>query len=120
MVPTLDGAILDQLAEDLGDIDFLRDTAAGYLAELPGRRSEMRAAYERRDRQELRDRAHSLGSASQMLGAVELGAQCAIVERLALTVGDGELSSMFGRWVDACTRTESAMAQWLLTQGSNR
>ena len=66
MGPALDFRILEELAEDLGDVDFIRDTAAGYLAELPGRRGDMQAAFERNDRQDLRDRAHSLGSASQV------------------------------------------------------
>lgn len=120
MGPALDFRILEELAEDLGDVDFIRDTAAGYLAELPGRRGDMQAAFERNDRQDLRDRAHSLGSASQLLGAVELAAQCARIERSALTIDDAGLSSSFEHWVASCARTESAMSEWLLTQGSNR
>ena len=120
MGPALDFRILEELAEDLGDIGFLRETAAGYLAELPGRRNDMRAAFERNDRPELRSRAHSLGSASQLLGAVDLAARCASIERSALTIDDAGLSSSFEHWVASCARTESAMSEWLLTQGSNR
>jgi HPt (histidine-containing phosphotransfer) domain-containing protein len=120
MAPALDFQILDELAEDLGDVDFLCDTVAGYLAELPGRRTDMQAAFERNDRAELRARAHSLGSASQMLGAVDLAAQCASIERSALGVDAAGISSMFELWVSSCTRTESAMSEWLLVQGSNR
>jgi HPt (histidine-containing phosphotransfer) domain-containing protein len=120
MAPVLDMRILDELGEDLGDADFLREIVVGYLAELPDRQQEMRSAFERGDRPGLRARAHSLGSASLMLGAVNLAAACASMERSALTVDSAGLAQIFDEWVSACRHTEPALSEWLSIQGSNR
>ena len=120
MAPVLNFQILDELGDDLGDADFLRDTIAGYLTELPRRQADMRAAFDENDRPELRGQAHSLGSASLMLGAVELAGACASIERSALTADPSELMGLFEVWVDASERTAVAMGDWLAVQGSNR
>ena len=125
MPPVLDRAQLDALGDDLGDVEFLRETVELYLGELPTRRSAMLEAFEVSDRTAVRERAHSLGSASAMLGAAELAAACRAIEHAAAGAQPAELAALRTQWTGACDRTAAALRQWLAPnasadQGSNR
>lgn len=77
---TLDTAVLDELADDLGDAGLVRDTVGIYLEELPGRLVEIHRSYGEGSREAVRSAAHALKGASAMLGAQRLGALCAQME----------------------------------------
>ena len=108
-MPALDEQRLADLGEDLGDDDFLQETVSIYLAELPGRRSVMRQAFLIGDREQLRDSAHSLGSASALLGACDLEAACRAVERQALSVDAAGLAALAQTWSRSCELAEPAL-----------
>ena len=115
MPPTLDSERLAALGDDLGDVDFLRQTVQIYLAELPSRQSAMRNANSVGDRTGMRDSAHSLGSASAMLGLMELESSCRFVELRAKSANDTELSAMFDQWMKSSERARLAVTAWLST-----
>ena len=112
MPPVLDVARLAELGVDLGDDEFLKETVDIYLAELPGRQTTMRAAFDSGDRERLRAGAHSLGSASALMGASELASACRAIELRARDATSAELASMFHHWSVACDRTGLAIREW--------
>ena len=116
----LDAARLAELGEDLGDLDFLAETVGIYLTELPGRHGAMRDAFAIGDRDRLRAGAHSLGSASALVGALELELACREMELRATQASPAELTALYDRWSASCGRTETAVRGWLEGQGSNR
>jgi HPt (histidine-containing phosphotransfer) domain-containing protein len=118
MPPILDSERLAALGDDLGDAEFLRETVEIYLGELPSRQTAMRNAHSVGDRTDMRDRAHSLGSASAMLGLMELESSCRLVELNAQGADDVELSRLFGDWMNSSERALVAVTAWLSTQGS--
>ncbi len=115
MPPVLDHDQLDSLGTDLGDADFLRETVELFLAELPGRTSLMDQAYAASDRPALMEVAHSLGSASAMLGGAQLAAACRAIEHGAGTATAAELAGLLRAWNESCRQTDSAMRRWCLS-----
>lgn len=81
--PAVDRETLTRLAEDLGDAAIVADTVGLYLAELPERLQALEVGMANRDAQAVRSTAHSLKSASAMLGARPLSLSCLAVERAA-------------------------------------
>jgi HPt (histidine-containing phosphotransfer) domain-containing protein len=75
----------------------------------------MRSAYSGGDCTDMRDRAHSLGSASAMLGLMELESSCRFVELRAPSADATELSAMFDHWMKSSERARLAVTTWLLT-----
>jgi HPt (histidine-containing phosphotransfer) domain-containing protein len=116
---SFDAGRLTELGEDLGDQEFLQQTVAVYLAELPGRTAMMHHAVRTDDRRLLEESAHSLGSASAMLGALELADACRSVEQHAGTADMDSLMVLVDLWTSSVDRAEVALGQWLSTQGSN-
>lgn len=82
---SLDVSVLDTLANDLGDLDLVHETVRTYLHELPIRLDIMDAALQAGDQARLKETAHSLKSASAMLGAIHMAQLCGQVERAAGT-----------------------------------
>ena len=117
---SFDAGRLTELGEDLDDPEFLQQTVAVYLEELPGRIAMMHHALRADDRRLLEESAHSLGSASAMLGAVELADACRSIERQAENEDMDRLMVLVDLWTSAVERAEAALRQWLSTQGSNR
>ena len=119
MPPILDSQRLAALGDDLGDAEFLRETVEIYVGEMPSRQTAMRNAHSVGDRSDMRDRAHSLGSASAMLGLMELESSCRLVELRATSADDTELSGLFDHWMNSSERALVAATVWLSTaQGS--
>ena len=114
MLPVLDHEQLDALGDDLGDVDFLRETVEMYLSELPGRKSLMQQAYTGTDLPGLVEIAHSLGSSSAMLGGAQLATACRAIEHRAATAEPGELAELMRVWDEACDRTDGAMREWVM------
>ena len=85
----IDATVLQDLADQLGDVSIVSDTVGMFLDELDGRTRLLREAAAEEDRDELRRRAHSLKSASAMLGATALAAACLEIEHGA---SDGQPS----------------------------
>jgi HPt (histidine-containing phosphotransfer) domain-containing protein len=87
--PPVDHDTLRRLADDLGDAAIVADTVRLYLAELPDRLGLLETGMTDGDAQAVRSTAHSLKSASAMLGAGPLSASCLALERAA---AEGRLS----------------------------
>lgn len=86
--PVGDGSAVDhdtlrRLADDLGDAAVVADAVRLYLSELPERLELLEASMAEGDAPAVRATAHSLKSASAMLGAGELSASCLALERAA-------------------------------------
>lgn len=82
----LDLDVLEVLVNDLGDAELVADTVRTYLDELPQRMTALDGAWRAGDIDAAREIAHSLKSASAMLGASRMAQLCQEVEN----VGDGE------------------------------
>jgi len=113
----LDVARLADLIDDVGDLAFVQETVGVYLAELPGRRDAIVAAAENGDLGRLRNEAHSLGSASAMIGAAELLTICRRIEGIQSADDTADLSAMMADWPAVCARAEAALTRWLRTDG---
>ena len=120
MLPALDTTRLAELGDDLGDAEFLVETVGIFLSELPGRRAAMHTAFHADDRVGMRESAHSLGSASAMLGVLELESTCRAVELRAGDVDAAGLAVLLAQWTSSCDGAQSAVQEWLGAQGSNR
>ena len=117
---SFDAGRLTELGDDLGDPEFLRQTVEVYLQELPGRAAMMHHAVRTDERMLLEESAHSLGSASAMLGALELSDACRSIERQAAVVDLDRLMVLVDLWTSSVERADTALRQWLSAQGSNR
>ena len=77
----LDNAVLEGLREISGGTDdFLKDLAAIYLDDAPGRLAEMRRGVEASDAAVVAGAAHALKSSSGNVGAEEVRLLCAAIE----------------------------------------
>jgi CheY-like chemotaxis protein/HPt (histidine-containing phosphotransfer) domain-containing protein len=77
----LDRSVLQQLAEDLGGIDSLKDAIRVFLSGTPGLLATMREAAARGDAAAIQRAAHTLKASSAMLGAIGLSGRCQELER---------------------------------------
>lgn len=100
--PAVDVPTLTRLVGDLGDPAIVAETIALYLAELPERLAALEADLAAGDAAAVRLTAHSLKSASAMLGARPLSRSCLDVERAA---AEGRLDSERLRRVRAAAGT---------------
>ena len=78
--PTVDRGALEQLQEDLGGREALRDVIATFLGKSPSVIAALRDAASRGDVEGLRRHAHMLKGTSAMLGARGVSEQCAAIE----------------------------------------
>lgn len=111
---TLDLATLDQLATDLGDVDFVCATVRTYLEELPERIVAIHRAASAGDTDGVRDTAHQLKGASALVGAQNMADRCAELE-LQPTSQD-LVDSVLGE----SEALESALAEYLQMDHSGR
>jgi len=79
----IDRGMLEQLREDLGGSAPLREVIATFLEKTPAALAALRDAAARADTEALRQSAHMIKGTSAMLGATDLAARCAELERLA-------------------------------------
>jgi signal transduction histidine kinase/DNA-binding response OmpR family regulator len=77
----LDRTVLDQLREDLGDGDTVRDLITTFLDKTPAVLATLQQAAARGDVTGVRQAAHMLKGTSAMLGAQALSERCAAIER---------------------------------------
>ena len=93
---SLDLAVLAELAADLGDDEIVRETVGIYLQELPVRLEAMTAALAVGEYRQVAETAHSLKSASAMLGAGRMAALCQQMETSATAsdATDSQLESI--------------------------
>ncbi|MGS0683849.1 Hpt domain-containing protein [Nakamurella sp. GG22] len=117
---SFDAGRLTELGDDLGDPEFLRQTVGVYLQELPGRAAMMHHAVRTEDRMLIEESAHSFGSASAMLGAMELADACRVLEQQAATEDLDRIMVLVDLWTSSVHRAEADLRQWLSDQGSNR
>jgi signal transduction histidine kinase/DNA-binding response OmpR family regulator/HPt (histidine-containing phosphotransfer) domain-containing protein len=80
-----DRSVLDRLCEDLGGTAALRDIIETFLKQMPGVIMALRDGATRADAPSIRHAAHMIKGTSAILGAHELSAQCAEIERASLT-----------------------------------
>ena len=109
----LDRARLTDLAEQLDDVDLLRETVRTYLTELPRRRDALRAAVRADDRDAVLRVSHSLRSSSAMLGATRLAQRCAEVEDTAAEAAPEALTALCDRVDSLAEETGAALTRWL-------
>lgn len=109
----LDVAVLATLERDLGDPGLVREVVQVYLDQLDVRRQALLAAVAVGDSRAVRREAHTLGSASAMVGAVELLARCRDLERSELPEGPLTGHPLVVAWARASEETETAVAGWL-------
>jgi signal transduction histidine kinase/DNA-binding response OmpR family regulator/HPt (histidine-containing phosphotransfer) domain-containing protein len=94
--------VLDQLREDLGGTAALREVIRSFLYQTPSVLSVLRDAVARADVPSIRRTAHMIKGTSSILGAGELSAQCAEIERVGQT----------GRIEDAASRMIAVEASY--------
>jgi HPt (histidine-containing phosphotransfer) domain-containing protein len=117
--PVVDGAVLDQLAADLG-AEQVRDICALFLRDAGARVPVIRDAIEAGDAETAGRAAHRLKSAGGFVGAQALAARCATVERLATSGRMSEAKALSGPLVVEFERTSEEMAVVLAELGSHR
>ena len=110
--PLLDRTVLDSLERDLGDASVVREVVETYLGLLPERRSAVAEAAGAHDLVRLRRSAHALGSASAVVGAVELRGLCRELEHLDPTSETAVLDPLLEAWGSSCARTQDALRTW--------
>jgi HPt (histidine-containing phosphotransfer) domain-containing protein len=112
----LDGAVLDSLAEQLGeDIDGLVARFRRRLAETVPAIEESLAA---EDRLELSRHAHSLKSVAATFGAAAVARSSAALEACAGGAERAELTAAVERLAGDCDAAQGAVAGWLSSRGS--
>ena len=105
----LDMAVVEALVLDIGDEALVRETMRTYLEELPQRIAAIAA--DTGDQRAVREAAHSLKSASAMLGATHMSALCLEVETAA---GQEECTpGQVERVCDEAPRVAEAMRTYL-------
>jgi len=110
--PMLDPGRLDDLVDQLGDVELVRETVAAYLEELAPRTRAIGDAVASGDRDAFRMLTHSLKSSSAMLGAVAMSQHCAAAEAVALTAGPAELATLRDGGAALAAPTAQALAEW--------
>jgi HPt (histidine-containing phosphotransfer) domain-containing protein/acyl-coenzyme A thioesterase PaaI-like protein len=99
--PALDAAVLADLAADLGEPGVVIEALDIYVEELPGRVASIMRASSAERLSVLTETAHTLKSASRMLGAGHLADLCAAVETAAAATSHGFDASDLPTLVDA-------------------
>jgi CheY-like chemotaxis protein len=78
----IDRHVLDQLREDLGGMDPVREVIATFLEKTPAILGQLRAAAARVDAEGIQRAAHTIKGTSATLGARDLAERSAEIERL--------------------------------------
>ncbi len=110
--PMLDPGRLDDLVDQLGDVELVRETVAAYLEELEPRTRAIADAVATGDRDAFRLLTHSLKSSSAMLGAVAMSQHCAGAEAVASTATPEEMAGLRDAGVRLVAPTAVALTGW--------
>ena len=113
-VPTVDPAALDRLATQLDSVEIVQHVVRTYLDELP-RRLTLLSAPVSDGRDVLRDAAHALKSTSAMLGAAELARRCQVLESVAGSAPEAEVTALCESVRTGAVRVAAALTDWLAT-----
>jgi HPt (histidine-containing phosphotransfer) domain-containing protein len=116
-VEHVDLAQLQELERDLADRSLVVSTVALFLDELPGRRTAMATALEPLDRDSLRKAAHTLKSASALLGGRRLASTCAEIERRCGDASDADLGTLVAEMDRRADGTARAFADYVSAEG---
>jgi len=81
----LDRNVLQQLGQDIGGAETLRDVIRTFLSGTPGLLAALRDAAAQGDATAIQRAAHTLKASSAMLGALGLSGRCEELERLSRT-----------------------------------
>ncbi len=114
--------MIAQLVTDIGSADVVTSLVRTYLGELAVRCTGLREDAARGDVASARRAAHTLRSASGVLGAVDLAEACQVVESMqgAEEPIDGEaLRSAVNRIMTVSAQTEDELRAWM-GEGSHR
>ena len=109
----VDTAVLDALAEDLGDREVVEEVVRVYLALLPGRQGAIAAAAEQGDLTRLRREAHTLASASATVGALALRDVCRALEDLPPGSGPAASRGLSSTAAQVGAGTHAVLEAWL-------
>jgi HPt (histidine-containing phosphotransfer) domain-containing protein len=90
----IDRHVLDQLREDLGGMDPVREVIATFLEKTPAILGELREAAARVDAEGIQRAAHTIKGTSATLGARDLAERSAEIERLGRAGGAQEASRL--------------------------
>jgi CheY-like chemotaxis protein/HPt (histidine-containing phosphotransfer) domain-containing protein len=90
----IDRHVLDQLREDLGGMDPVREVIATFLEKTPAILGELREAAARVDPEGIQRAAHTIKGTSATLGARDLAERSAEIERLGRAGGAHEASRL--------------------------
>ncbi|MGL4305986.1 MAG: Hpt domain-containing protein [Mycobacteriaceae bacterium] len=116
LAPDFDPEVLSALAEDLGDSAVVREAVAVWLAELPARRRTLREAIAEGDKVTVAAQAHSLASASALLGAHRLAGFCRKLEHCSLSQDSGEhfapKEECYQMCEELCENARQAFVEW--------
>ena len=104
---------LADLADQLGDIDLVREVVQTYLSELEGRRHSLDSAVRSLDRAGIKLISHSLKSSSALVGAAVLSTVCAELEQLAAEGDQSEMLKRLDTIEDVAPETAAALERWL-------
>ncbi len=109
----VDREALAGLERDLGDREVVREVVELFLEQLSNRRPAVLDAAAAGDLIGVRRAAHTLGSASAMVGAVELLGLCRELEACQLSGPALAAAPLLVTWSRSCTETELALTDWL-------
>jgi len=110
--PTFDVAVLNRLAEDLGDDTMMQQLVRSYLDQLPDRLQALSFSADA-DRDQLQLVAHTLKSTSAMVGALDLARRCRILELKAHTAPEATLVAECSGVSICGAETATALETWL-------
>lgn len=82
MTSPVDHSVLQNLREEIGDNEFLRDLIDTYLEEAPRLLDNIQHAIDHHDAEAMKNAAHTLKSTSATFGARDLAALCQEIETL--------------------------------------
>jgi two-component system sensor histidine kinase/response regulator len=114
-LPFLDQGRVDELIEELGDEEIVRESLQIFMESMPERIAAIEALLSPdglSDRAEVRRVVHALGSPAAMLGAVHLAEKCKLVEALAgseRAIAHGAVAEI----VDSSAVTSATVTQYL-------
>lgn len=114
----LDLTRLATLADEIGDLDLVRQAVQTFLDEVPDRLAGIRVALAGGDGQELRSAAHALGSPAAMLGAVGISAVSKQLQAAALENRMDDARGLVDQITDTTQRTEVEMRAYLAGSAS--
>ena len=100
LAPVLDHTVFDALVEEI-DIDGVRATLDGFLAESEKQIARLRACSCDKDRAEIKEEAHKLKGASGTFGLLQVSELARMLEHSALQIAPGSYRELLDR-IESC------------------